>query len=137
MVPDDLTIEEACASSRARWGDHAGARSLEARAPEPKLELISSSYISSICHFPPLTDTEEGFADAICSIPLHGWGQVGVQVREQCRICMSETFGRHLWWNTTRKHERCAGVTKSVSGQPWQFQLRTEGAQKSRQILGW
>src|ERR1035437_6179556 len=108
---------------RANVGWHGTGRS---RGHEtPKATVAEFAVASSVKGSAVRVDRcpEQRRADPVSSLPLHGRGDVAVEIGEQRRIGMAESFRRHLRWDTARQHECGTGVTQSVGGQPWKAEF--------------
>ena len=83
-------------------------------------------------------ETEQRLADRIGSAPLHCRRDVAVQVQEQHWVCMAESFGGDLRRDALVEHERGAGVSEAVGGQPRQAGLdRDRSASVFDMSCGW
>jgi hypothetical protein len=43
---------------------------------------------------------------------------MAIELRKQCGVRMSKSLGRNLWRNSSREHQRCAGVGQAVCIEP-------------------
>jgi hypothetical protein len=83
----------------------------------------------------PLLVPKEGLADSCCCFPLHGRGDVAVEVAEQACVGMSESFGCHFWRYATRKHQRCTRMAETMSGESWKSDLGADASEQAGEVL--
>ena len=71
----------------------------------------------------PTGSPEQRLTDLFSRLTLHRRSHVAVEVREQGRVGVAEALSGHLRRDAAGKHQRGAGVTEPIRGQPRHVQL--------------